>query len=162
MRDLEIRDGKDVPVAALLELFAATDWAAGRTAADVSKSLERTTVLLTGWSEGRCVAMVRVLTDGVFRALVDDLVVHPGGRGRGWGRLLTDAALSHPLVRDVEEVALFTSIPAFYEKWGFRGNSQAMKRLKQIRAFPADSRLGYGHGEPAGRADGARGHRDHP
>ena len=130
MEDLEIRDTRDVPVSALRKLLAGAEWAADRTARNVARSLERTTVLLTGWNEGRCVAMVRILTDGVFRALIDDLVVHPGGRGRGWGRRLMEAALAHPLLRDVEEVALSTVIPAFYTRWGFRRDPLAMKRRR--------------------------------
>ncbi len=127
MPGLEIREGKNVPVRALLGLLGGEEWAAGRTGRDLARCLERTTLLLTGWRRGRCVAMVRVLSDGVYRALLDDLVVHPSGRGRGWGRALLEAALAHPLVRDVEEVALFTSIPGFYRRWGFRRDPQAMK-----------------------------------
>jgi len=131
MQELEIRDTKEVSVSSLLGLLAGAEWAAARTAADVARALEHTTVLLTGWYEGRCVGMVRVLTDGVFRALIDDLVVHADGRGRGWGRALMEAALAHPLLREVEEVALSTVIPAFYKRWGFRRDSHAMKRIRR-------------------------------
>ena len=129
-RDLEIRDTRDVPVRALRGLLASAEWAAKRATRDVARCIERTTVLLTGWHRGRCVAMVRILSDGVFRALIDDLVVHPAGRGRGWGRRLVEAALAHPLLRDVEEVALSTVIPDFYKRWGFRRDPHAMKRRR--------------------------------
>lgn len=130
--DLEIRDAHDIPLAPLLELYKHADWASWRTAEGIKASLARTSLLLTGWHEGRCVAMIRVMTDGLYRAAIDDVIVLPEFQKRGWGKVMMDAALGHPLVRDVEEVALFTVIPAFYEKLGFQKDAFAMK-LKRPR-----------------------------
>lgn len=130
--DLDIRDSREVPVQDLLELFRHTDWANTRQAESVKAALQNTFLVLTGWHAGRCVALIRVLGDGVFRAMIDDVIVHPDYQSRGWGRVMMDAALKHPKIRDVEEVALFTIIPKFYEKFGFAADPMAMK-LKRPR-----------------------------
>lgn len=123
---IAIRDTKDVPVGAILDLYREADWACDRSAEEVRVALERTQLLLTVWDDERCVAMLRAFTDGIFRALVDDVIVLSSYRGRGLGRRLLEAALTHPLLRDVEEVVLFTGIPEFYEKYGFVRASSGM------------------------------------
>lgn len=135
------RDALEVPVEALIELYRFTEWAGTRTAESVAAALQNTFLLLTGWHGGRCVAMLRILSDGVYRALIDDVVVHPDFRG--WGRLLMEAALAHPRLRDVEELALFTVIPKFYERFGFTPTSNGM----QLRRA-APSRVSYRKSKP--------------
>ncbi len=83
--------------------------------------------MLTAWLGGRCVGLVRVLSDGVYRALVEDVVVHPDHRGAGYGRRLMAAALAHPQVRDVEVVFLFGGVPGFYASLGFVPDPTGMK-----------------------------------
>ena len=116
-----------MPVKVLETLYRHADWAATRQGEPVAAAVGNTWLLLTGWYDGRCVAMLRVISDGVYRALIDDVIVHPDCQGRGWGRAPMAAALAHPRLRDVEEVALFTFIPAFYEKFGFERVSHGMK-----------------------------------
>jgi len=73
--ELEIRDTQDVPPEAILELFRHVEWARHRTAESVTAVLTQTSLLVTGWCRGRCVAMLRVVSDGVYRALVEDVIV---------------------------------------------------------------------------------------
>ena len=124
---VEIRDGNDVPPEAVLGLFRHAEWARHRTRESVARVLARTPVVLTAWAGGRCVGLVRVLTDGAYRALVEDVVVHPDHRGQGVGRRLMEAALAHPEVRDVEVVFLFAGVPAFYAGLGFVPDAAGMK-----------------------------------
>ncbi len=127
--DVEIRDTTDVPPEAVLALFQTVDWASERTFESVGPALAGTYLLITGWRDGRCVGMVRVLSDGVYRALVEDVIVHPDDQGHGLGRLLLEATLAHPKVRDLEAVFLFTSQPGFYERFGFKTTDAGMYRF---------------------------------
>src|SRR5438270_822365 len=61
-------------------------WAKHRTLESAVAVLAQTSLLVTGWHGSRCVAMLRVLSDGVYRALVEDVIVHPDYQGHGWGR----------------------------------------------------------------------------
>jgi ribosomal protein S18 acetylase RimI-like enzyme len=49
---------------------------------------------------GQLVAFARVLTDGVFKALIYDVIVAPDFRNRGLGTRLEDAIREHPQLRD--------------------------------------------------------------
>ena len=85
-----------MPPDAILELFRHAGWARHRTRESVVAALAQTPVVLTAWLGGRCVGLVRELSDRVYRALVEDVVVHPDHRGAGYGRRLMAAALAHP------------------------------------------------------------------
>jgi GNAT superfamily N-acetyltransferase len=127
--DVEIRDTTDVPPEAVLALFQTVDWASERTLESVGPALAGTYLLISGWRDDRCVGMVRVLSDGVYRALVEDVIVHPDEQGRGLGRSLLEATLAHPKIRDLEAVFLFTSKPGFYERFGFKTTDAGMYRF---------------------------------
>ena len=123
-----IRDGHGVEPRILLELLRHADWAGGRSLADLERALAATPVVLAAFDGERCVGMIRVLTDGVYRALIEDVIVAPDARGQGWGERLMEAALEHPLVRDVELTFLFTGIPDFYRRFGYIPDPGGMRR----------------------------------
>jgi GNAT superfamily N-acetyltransferase len=85
------------------------------------------TVIVIGAEEqisGRLVAFVRVLTDGVFRALIFDVIVAPDFRNRGLGTKLMETIREHPQLRDVRHLELYClpEMAPFYERWGFSSN----------------------------------------
>jgi GNAT superfamily N-acetyltransferase len=123
-------DRKDLDPAEVRRLFGQTGWAADRSLAEVEALIAATPLVLTAWDGEALVGFARVLTDGLARAFVEDVIVDESHRGRGIGRQLMDAVLAHPLVRDVELVALSTAIPAFYRPFGFDEDPGAMKRLR--------------------------------
>lgn len=127
---IEIRDTTDVPPEAVLALFRTVDWAETRALETVGPALAGTYLLLTAWQDGACIGMVRVLSDGVYRALIEDVIVHPDHQGQGVGRMLLDALVAHPRVRDLEVVFLFTSKPGFYERFGFVTTDHGMYRSR--------------------------------
>ena len=130
---VEIRETPDVAPEALLELFRYAAWVRHSTRESAEAALAQTSLLLTAWHGDRCVAMLRVLSDGMYRALIEDVIVHPDYRGRGYGRRLIEAALTHPRVREVEGAFLFTDLPAFYERFGFRRVATGMTRGRPPR-----------------------------
>ena len=127
MTDVEIRSGGPIDANDVLALFRHASWTADRTAADVERMLANTFLVVTAWDE-RLVGFMRVVSDGVYRAFVEDVIVDPTVRGQGIGRRLVEAALAHPSVRGIEWVYLFTEIPAFYRPFGFEPDPKAMRR----------------------------------
>jgi ribosomal protein S18 acetylase RimI-like enzyme len=104
----------------LLPLLAQTHWASGRGRDAVSQMLLATPVKLGAWQDDRLVGFVRALTDGRYRALIDDVVVEASLRGQGLGsRMLRQMA---DKLAGVEEVFLRcdNSIVPFYEGLGYR------------------------------------------
>ena len=72
-------------------------------------------------SDCKLVGFLRVLTDGVYRALIDDVVIDEGIRGTGWGTKLLELACAR--LAEVEEVKLgcAEATAPLYERLGFRG-----------------------------------------
>jgi len=119
----------------LLELFGSTWWAVGRSPDDVARMLAGSDVVLAlGHREsGRMLGFARVLTDGVYLAVVLDVVVAPAARGTGLGAVLMDAVVGHPRVAGVRSVELVCQpeLAGFYRRWGFTeqvGRSRLMRR----------------------------------
>jgi N-acetylglutamate synthase-like GNAT family acetyltransferase len=66
----------------------------------------------------------RATSDGIYRATIWDVVIHPDYRGAGLGRKLVETVLSHPRMNRVERVYLMTTHQqSFYERIGFQCNS---------------------------------------
>lgn len=119
----------------LLRLYAGEWWSARRTEGDVARML-RSSDLLFAVVERRSdtlAAFARVLTDSTYLALVLDVIVAPGHRERGLGRLLMESICSHRTLRAVTSIELVCQpeLVPFYRKWGFServGRSQLLRR----------------------------------
>jgi N-acetylglutamate synthase-like GNAT family acetyltransferase len=85
------------------------------------------------WNGQDLVGFGRATSDGVFRAVLWDVVVASDHQGQGVGRGVVEALLAHPRVADAERVYLMTTKGAqFYERLGFRvtGTQQLMLKLR--------------------------------
>lgn len=70
--------------------------------------------------DGEQVGFARAVTDGAAFAWVADVFVLPAHRGRGLGKRLVEAVVSHPDVRDVRMLLLATAdAHGLYERFGF-------------------------------------------
>ncbi|HSG71914.1 MAG TPA: GNAT family N-acetyltransferase, partial [Planctomycetaceae bacterium] len=107
----------------LTELYQQQWWSKGRTLDDVRKMLAGTQVVLGLVESGtsRLVGFCRVISDGIYRAMLLDVMIDEQYQGRGLGRHLIDVLVSHHQIENVEVIWLCCDpkmIP-FYEKWGF-------------------------------------------
>jgi GNAT superfamily N-acetyltransferase len=107
----------------LMELFTVGWWAAERVADDVTAMLAASDLVfaLVHRPDDRLVGFARVLTDGVYLALVLDVLVAPDARGSGVGAMLMDAVVRHPRLAAVHSVELVCQpeLFPFYRRWGF-------------------------------------------
>ena len=116
----------------LQHLFDQTDFASGRSPNGIARMIKHTTIHLSVWNDGRLVGFARVITDWIYRAVIDDVVVDKGYRGRGIGSQLI-RGLGEEL-RDVEEVffACAAAEVPFYEKLGYeQARHPYMKHLNR-------------------------------
>jgi predicted GNAT family N-acyltransferase len=100
-------------------LFQHTHWAATRTEIDVQRMLANSFLVVSARRDGRLIGFGRAWGDGIYRAVLDDIVVSPDERHRGTGR-----AILHCLVREcsaIEELSLSCRphLAPFYEALGF-------------------------------------------
>jgi N-acetylglutamate synthase-like GNAT family acetyltransferase len=97
-----------------------TFWAQGRSRAQLRRMLAGSAAVVSLWRGKRLVGFARASSDGVFRAVLWDVVIPEDLQGQGLGRQLVEALLSSPALRTVERVYLMTTNSAgFYRQLGF-------------------------------------------
>lgn len=116
-------------------------WAKERSIEDLSIAIANSNPVISVWDGERLIGFARATSDGIYRATIWDVVVHPEYRGAGLGRKLVETVLSHPHMNRVERVYLMTSHQQrFYERIGFQCNSSTTMVLHnqpQIGCLPA-------------------------
>lgn len=116
-------------------LFQSAWWTATRTQESVERMLAGSDVVvgLVASASDRLVGFARAITDGVFLAVVLDVIVAPDLRGTGLGARLMDELLARPELADVDSIELVCQpeLVEFYRRWGFTdstGRSLLMRR----------------------------------
>ena len=99
-------------------------WAKSRSRERMEIAITNSNPVVTVWDNERIIGFARATSDGVYRAGIWDVVIHPDYRGWGLGRKLVETVLTHPDVNRVERVYLTTTNQqSFYERIGFEPNS---------------------------------------
>ena len=76
--------------------------------------------VVSAWRGRRLVGFGRATSDGVFRAVLWDVVVADDEQGQGLGRQLVEALLASRKLNGVERVYLMTTnSTGFYKRLGF-------------------------------------------
>ncbi|MGK7900252.1 MAG: GNAT family N-acetyltransferase [Hormoscilla sp.] len=118
-------DTSYIELTQLVDLFdIGAFWARGRRPADLQLAIANSCPVITVWDGDRLIGFARATSDGVYRATIWDVVMHPEYQGVGLGRKLVETVLSHPKMSRVERVYLMTTHQQqFYERIGFQRNS---------------------------------------
>jgi ribosomal protein S18 acetylase RimI-like enzyme len=124
------------PVGALHQLQRLLDrnsfWAQGRSKAALAAMLRGSAVVVSVWQSRQLVGFGRASSDGLFRAVLWDVVVAEEHQGCGVGRSIVATLLEHPRLHRVERIYLMTSNSAgFYTQLGFETVSNQQLMLKQ-------------------------------
>ncbi len=99
-------------------------WAKERSLEDLNVAITNSEPVISAWDERRLIGFARATSDGIYRATIWDVVIHPDYQGRGLGSKLVETVLSHPRMNRVERVYLMTTQQQrFYERVGFERNS---------------------------------------
>ena len=95
-------------------------WAQGRSIAELRRMLRGSAAVVSLWQGKRLVGFGRANSDGIYRAVLWDVVIPEDLQGKGLGRLLVEALMTSPELRDVERVYLMTTNSSgFYKQLGF-------------------------------------------
>ena len=124
------RDRADI--VQIQELFkAAAFWARARQREDWEIAIANSEPVVTVWDESRAIGFARATSDGIYRATIWDVAIHPDYQGAGLGRQLVQTVLSHPRMCRVERVYLMTTYKqSFYERIGFQHNASTTMVLE--------------------------------
>ncbi|MBD2411850.1 GNAT family N-acetyltransferase [Nostoc calcicola FACHB-389] len=110
-------------------------WAKGRSIEDLSIAIANSEPVISVWDNEseRLIGFARATSDGIYRATIWDVVIHPEYRNIGLGSNLVETVLSHPRMKWVERVYLMTTHQEeFYKKIGFQPNTTTTMVLHNL------------------------------
>ncbi|MEO0769669.1 MAG: GNAT family N-acetyltransferase [Cyanobacteria bacterium J06649_4] len=109
----------------LCDLFKlAAFWAKARRPEEMEQAIAYSKPVVTAWDGDCLIGFCRATSDGIFRATIWDVVIHPDYQGAGLGRRLVETLIAHPHMNKVERTYLMTTHQQrFYERIGFEKNS---------------------------------------
>ncbi|HKA24741.1 MAG TPA: GNAT family N-acetyltransferase [Candidatus Eisenbacteria bacterium] len=121
----------------LMALYRSAWWSDRRTADDVRRLVAGPSLFFFAAERpsGKLVAMARALSDGVYKAMVFDVIVLPEHQGAGLGRRVMEELLAHPELRHVQHVELYClpELERFYERWGFTGEIGGVRLIRRTQ-----------------------------
>jgi GNAT superfamily N-acetyltransferase len=117
--EVQIEINKNPEVPELLDLFLQTDWAKDRDAGKIGLMLEKTDMSVCIRSKGKLLAFGRIINDGSFRGLLDDVIVDESVRGKGYGTLLMKNLFQIAEPLEVLFLHARPKMQGFYAKFGF-------------------------------------------
>jgi GNAT superfamily N-acetyltransferase len=92
---------------------------------DVRRAYEQSALCVLAWDEGRLVGAARAISDGIYHAMLCDVMVLPTHQGRGIGRELVQRILA-----ELGGIKLLTTAAfgkeEFYHRLGFRRHKTAL------------------------------------
>lgn len=107
----------------LAMLYATVDWVDTRSINDIEAMLRQTPVQVTARRGQQLVGFARALSDGRFRAMVEDVIVAPGCLRRGIGRGLVVALIDALSGIDEIQLSCRDELVPFYIALGFERSS---------------------------------------
>jgi ribosomal protein S18 acetylase RimI-like enzyme len=107
-------------------LYTSNGWWTERSEQEIAKVLNSFPAV-GAWDEQRLVGFARAVTDGHFRAFIEDVMVHPQYQRLGIGHQLLNRLCE--ALRKIETISLFCEpdLITFYEQLGF--NAYPLQRV---------------------------------
>lgn len=104
-----------------------TFWARDRSIQGIKQLLKASSVVVSVWSGETLIGFGRASSDGIYRAVLWDIVVANTYQKRGIGAMIVETLINSNCIKNVERIYLMTTRSSnFYEKLGF------IKSEKQI------------------------------
>ena len=128
---------KDLPPEQLFRLFEQAGWVRGETETTTEQlsyfnaPFVNSTLVISAWEGAKLVGTVRVLSDGVIRSIIYDLVVDPEFQGQGIGKELVKRCIA--VYPNSEWLVQTTDgLKGYYERLGFAINNEAFLTIPSI------------------------------
>jgi ribosomal protein S18 acetylase RimI-like enzyme len=84
-------------------------WAQNRRRDEMERAIAHSHPVVSAWDGDRLIGFGRATSDGVYRAVLWDIVVDSDYRRQGIGRKLVETLISHPHLQSVERIYVFTT-----------------------------------------------------
>tara|TARA_A100001388_G_C28351609_1_gene303634 strand:+ start:57 stop:512 length:456 start_codon:yes stop_codon:yes gene_type:complete len=89
-------------------------WAKGRSISDLKKCLANSDVIVSLWTSNEIVGFGRALSDGIYRAVLWDVVIDKDHQGKGYGKLIVKNILESKKIKNTKKVYLMTTNEKFF------------------------------------------------
>lgn len=115
----------------LQKLFNQTSLAKKRTLVGIQTLLENTRIFVTIRKNNILIGYGRAISDGIYRALIDDIVIDENYQNKGLGKNILNILLEK--LNGVDEIFLNTGehLEVYYEKFGFEQAKCLTMKLKK-------------------------------
>jgi N-acetylglutamate synthase-like GNAT family acetyltransferase len=143
-RHIQFRDQRSqIDLHQLQLLFrVAAFWAQDRRDEELAIAIANSEPVISAWDGQQMIGFARATSDGIYRATIWDVVIHPTYQGAGLGRKLVQTVLSHPKMSRVERIYLMTTHQQqFYERIGFEQNTSTTMLLHNRPWIESNPRL---------------------
>ncbi|MCG7385622.1 GNAT family N-acetyltransferase [Paenibacillus sp. ACRRY] len=128
MVSVKLHTDKPISPSDLMSLYHDAGWWPYRDKDGILKLLS-SGIALGAWEDDVLVGFSRAISDGVFRAYIEDVVVLSSYRNKGLGKLMIEWLLEE---LKVDVISLFCSedLAGFYEETGFKKTKQIVMHYK--------------------------------
>ena len=110
-------------------------WTKGRNESNLRKMLKKSSVVVSLWTNNEIVGFGRATSDGIYRAVLWDVVIDQDLHGIGLGSQVVEALLNSTALKKSEKIYLMTTKSAdFYRQIGFQAVNNQMLLVKENRA----------------------------
>ncbi len=136
MTDLRISTDRGELDVAMIHRYLAEEsyWARGLSRAVLDRALAHS-MCFGGYLGGDQVAFGRVVTDQATLGYFKDVFVLPAFQGRGYGKALVRAIVTHPDLRDVAFMLGTADAHGLYEPFGFGTHPQPERVMVRAGTF---------------------------
>ena len=108
-------------------------WAKSRTINDLRKCLANSDVIVSLWVGYEIVGFGRALTDGVYRAVLWDIVIDQNHQGKGYGTLIVRKLLSSNKIKNTKKLYLMTTNKKlFYSRFNLKEVTSQKLLIREI------------------------------
>lgn len=117
----------------LHQLYREQFWSSSRTLEEVSLGLAGSSLTIGIVDDANnLIAFTRVLTDGIFKALLFDVIVHQAYRGHKLGTQLVEHVKHHPMLSRVKHLELYClpELQNYYRQFGFDTDTGGMELMR--------------------------------
>ena len=117
----------------LFELYTKTWFTPNRTVSDIEIMLSNSYLTLAFVENKKLIGFSRVISDGVYKAFIYDVIVQENYQSKGFGKLIMETLLNHDKLKKVDHIELYCleEISGFYKKLGFHNSSLLLLRLQR-------------------------------
>lgn len=129
MVTVKLHTEKPISPSDLKSLYHDAGWWPDRDKDGILKLLS-SGIALGAWEDDVLVGFSRAISDGVFRAYIEDVVVLSSYQNKGTARLMIKKLLNE--LKDIDVISLFCSedLAGFYDETGFKKTKQIVMHYK--------------------------------